>query len=61
MKKLIELLVNTGSSREKICSGLIEAGYVVEVESRTKRPYVTRDQNRYIIIYENTNKKEKEE
>jgi hypothetical protein len=24
MKKLVELLVNTGASREKICSGLIE-------------------------------------
>ena len=61
MKKLRELLVNNYASREKICSGLIESGYVVEVEKRTKRPYVLNEHNFYVIIYENPKKKEKEE
>ena len=61
MKKIVEILVNTNCSREKICSGLIEAGYVVEVETRTKRPYVLDKNNFYIIVYENPDKKEKEE
>ena len=60
MKKLVELLVNTYTSREKICSGLIEAGYVVEVETRTKRPFSHGERNFYIIVYENPDKKDKE-
>lgn len=60
MNKLAEFLVNPWQAREKVCSGLIEAGYVVEVEQRTKRPYSHNSHNFYIIVYENLGKRDKE-
>jgi len=57
MKKLVKLFVNNYDSREKICSGLIEAGYVVEVKTRPRpSEYLSKDY--YIIVYKNPNKKE---
>jgi hypothetical protein len=61
MKKLAEFKVNNGDAREKVCYGLIVAGYVVEVEERKKRPYSVGSINHWVVVYQNPNKKDREE